>query len=89
MFSSSFWIMVWGSEKCPFLWGTDRGLELKGIPLFLSVGITMWREKLTFQLPFECNCDEEHPLSGMFRLQGVLFPLRFFFSNLMNLPPGV
>lgn len=49
----------------------------------------MWREKLTFQLPFECNCDEEHPLSGMFRLQGALFPLRFFFSNLMNLPPGV
>lgn len=49
----------------------------------------MWREKLTFQYPFECNCGEEHPVSDMFTLQGALFPLRFFFSDLMNLSPGV
>lgn len=70
-------------ELSPFQWGTEKGLEL-------SVGITVWREKLTFQDPLLCNHGEEHPVSGvhshLMRLQGALLPLRFCFSDLVILP---
>lgn len=56
--------------------------------LFFPLGITTWREKLTFQYPFECNCGEEHPAIDMFMLEGALFPLRFF-SETVNLLPAV
>lgn len=56
----------------------------------MSVGIAMWREKLTFQDPFECNHGEEDPVSGvlshLMRLQRALLPLWFPFSDLVILP---
>lgn len=44
----------------------------------------MWREKLTFQDPFEY--DKEPPVSDVLRLQGALIPLRFPLSDLVILP---
>lgn len=46
----------------------------------------MWREKLAFQDPFECDLGKEHPVSGVLRLQGALLPLRFPLSDLLILP---